>query len=67
MNMRNYFAVGFAVWLMLHAVTGKGALLELAVLLLLWPLVAAAALVIGLMCWAASVREWILKRWRKDV
>lgn len=65
MNVKDYIAIGFAIWLMFHIMTGRGALLELVVMLLFWPLVAMAALVIGLACWAAGVREWVVKRWRK--
>lgn len=63
--MKDYIAIGFAIWLMFHIMTGRGALLELVVMLLFWPLVAMAALVIGLACWVAGVREWIVKRWKK--
>ena len=61
MNIRDYFAIGFIVWLWLNAITGRGALLELAALLLFWPLVAAAALVIALACGAAWLRGRIVK------
>ncbi len=65
MNARNYIAIGFAAWLWLHTFTGRGALLELAALLLFWPLVAAAALAIELMCGVAWMREQIAKRWKR--
>ena len=61
MNIRDYFAIGFILWLWLNAITGRGALLELAALLLFWPLVAAAALVIALACGAAWLRERMAK------
>lgn len=69
MNIRDYFAISLAVWLWLSAawlwlyvLTGRRSeLLELAALLLFWPLVAAAALVIALACGAAWFRERIVK------
>ena len=61
MNIRDYFAIGFILWLWLNAITGRDALLELAALLLFWPLVAAAALVIALACGAAWLRERMAK------
>ena len=65
MNVGDYIVIGFTIWIIFHIMTGRGALLELVVMLLFWPLVATAALAIGLACWAAGVREWIVKRWRK--
>ena len=68
MSIRDYFAIGFAVWLWLtavwlwlHALTGQSTLLELAALLLFWPVVAATALVIELACGAAWLRGRIMK------
>ena len=65
MNIGDYIVIGFTIWIIFHIMTGRGALLELVVMLLFWPLVATAALAIGLACWAAGVREWVAKRWRK--
>ncbi len=65
MSVKDYIANGFAAWLVFHIMTNRGALLELVVMLLFWPLVAMVAIVIGLACWAAGVREWIVKRWKK--
>jgi hypothetical protein len=68
-SIRDYFAISLAVWLWLsaarlwlHILTGRRCeLLELAALLLFWPLVAAAALIIALACGAAWLRERIIK------
>ena len=69
MSIRDYFAISLAVWLWLsaawlwlHVLTGRRSeLLELTALLLFWPLVAAAALVIELACGAAWLRGRIAK------
>lgn len=63
--MKDYIAIGFAIWIVFHIMTGRGAMLELVVMLLFWPLVALLAIVIGLACWGVGVREWIVKRWKK--
>lgn len=65
MSIWEYLCIGFWMWVMMRVTIGRGAVLELVVALLFWPLVAAAAVVIALACGAAWIREQIGKWWRK--
>ncbi len=60
-----YCVIGTVIAMLAHWCTGKGALLELLLTALLWPLCAAAALFISVVCIIAKVKEQI-REWRKQ-
>lgn len=59
-----YLAVGAVIAMFAHWYTGMGALLELMLMVLLWPLCAAAALFITAVCMIVKAKERI-RGWRK--
>lgn len=59
-----YCAIGVVIAMLAHWYTGKGALLELLLTALLWPLCAAAAVFITAVCLIAKAKEQI-RGWRK--
>lgn len=59
-----YLTVGAVIAMLAHWYTKKGALLELALTVLLWPLCAAAALFITTVCMIVKAKEQI-RGWRK--